>query len=169
MNKQRGQDLIEFALVIPLFLIFILGIMYCGFFFGDYVTLNNEARSAARVAVIGVSSRGDKTTVYDYYKGVVDDYDKEVKGGVITYLYKYQGMLISDGTKDNTYSSIPNLKQVPNDADLPEHSIIVIIQTVPNKDYLFPGFLTNHGIPLLNGYQIRYVMYNENGATGTNP
>lgn len=40
MKNQRGQDLIEFALVIPLFLIFILGIMYCGFFFGDYVTLN---------------------------------------------------------------------------------------------------------------------------------
>lgn len=52
MNKQRGQDIVEFALLMPLFFIIFFGIMYCGFLFGDYLTLSSMARSAAREAVI---------------------------------------------------------------------------------------------------------------------
>ena len=51
MKKQRGQMLVEFALLLPLFLLLLFGIMYCGFMYGDYLTLNNMARSAAREAV----------------------------------------------------------------------------------------------------------------------
>lgn len=175
MKNQRGQDLIEFALVFPLFLVFILGIMYCGFAFGDYITLNNEARSAAREAVIGVSSLDTASTTenisYDdkvksYYQEIIQNYDNDInKKGMMTMLYQYKGMLIADGKNEKrTVSSIDDLKQVPSDVDLPENSVIVIIQTKLNTDYMFPRVLEGYGVSILNGYQIRYIMYNENGT-----
>lgn len=48
MRKQKGQDMVEFAILLPLFLMILLGIIYSGFFFSDYLTLNNIARYSAR-------------------------------------------------------------------------------------------------------------------------
>ena len=39
MKKQRGQILIEFALILPLFLLMIFGIFYSGMLFYDYIAL----------------------------------------------------------------------------------------------------------------------------------
>jgi len=47
---QRGQSMVEFAIVIPFFLIFIMGIAYFGAAISDYIALNNMARSCAREA-----------------------------------------------------------------------------------------------------------------------
>ena len=41
MKKQRGQMLVEFALLLPLFLLLLFGIMYCGFMYGDFLTLQS--------------------------------------------------------------------------------------------------------------------------------
>ncbi len=59
-NKQKGQSIIEFALVLPLFLLLVFGLFYIGMFFADYLTLSSIARSSARDAAI-ISSD-------DYYK-----------------------------------------------------------------------------------------------------
>jgi Flp pilus assembly protein TadG len=49
---QRGQSLVEFALVLmPLFFI-ILGIIQFGFIFNTYVTMTNAAREGARTGTI---------------------------------------------------------------------------------------------------------------------
>lgn len=50
---QRGQSMVEFGIVIPFFLIFIMGIAYFGAAISDYIALNNMARSCAREASIG--------------------------------------------------------------------------------------------------------------------
>jgi Flp pilus assembly protein TadG len=53
----RGQSLVEFALVLtPLFLI-LLGIIQFGFIFNTYVTLTNATREAAREGTIYVYDR----------------------------------------------------------------------------------------------------------------
>lgn len=52
-RRQRGQSMIEFAIVVPFFLIFIMGIAYFGAAISDYIALNNIARSCAREASIG--------------------------------------------------------------------------------------------------------------------
>ena len=52
MRKQKGQSLVEFALVIPFFLFIVFAIIYAGMLFHDYSTLSNIARSAAREAAI---------------------------------------------------------------------------------------------------------------------
>lgn len=52
-RSQRGQSMVEFGIVIPFFLIFIMGIAYFGAAISDYIALNNMARSCAREASIG--------------------------------------------------------------------------------------------------------------------
>ncbi|WP_423776484.1 TadE/TadG family type IV pilus assembly protein, partial [Allisonella histaminiformans] len=42
--KQRGQTLVEFALLLPLFVLFLFGTMYVGFLFSDYMSYDNMAR-----------------------------------------------------------------------------------------------------------------------------
>ena len=55
---QRGQSLVEFALVMmPLFII-ILGIIQFGFIFNAYVTLTNASREGARIGTVYVFDPG---------------------------------------------------------------------------------------------------------------
>jgi len=57
-RDQRGQSLVEFALVLtPLFLL-LLGIIQFGLIFNSYVTLTNATREAARTGSIYVYDRG---------------------------------------------------------------------------------------------------------------
>src|SRR5450759_2456703 len=48
----RGQSLVEFALVLPLLLLILLGIIQFGFIFNTQVTITNAAREGARAATI---------------------------------------------------------------------------------------------------------------------
>jgi len=52
-NKTKGQGLVEFALILPLLLMLILGIIEGGRIIWAYVTVQNAAREAARYAVTG--------------------------------------------------------------------------------------------------------------------
>lgn len=47
---QKGQSVIEFALVLPLFLLLALGIGFLGMVMADYLYLSSLARSSAREA-----------------------------------------------------------------------------------------------------------------------
>ena len=52
MRFQKGQSVVEFALVLPIFLLLVYGVFYMGMIFADYITLNDVARSSAREASI---------------------------------------------------------------------------------------------------------------------
>lgn len=52
VRKHKGQVLVEFALVLPFFLLLVFGIIYSGMLFYDYSTLSNVARSVAREKAI---------------------------------------------------------------------------------------------------------------------
>ncbi|MFB0537574.1 MAG: TadE/TadG family type IV pilus assembly protein [Anaerolineae bacterium] len=60
MSKQKGQGLVEFALILPLLLMMFFGIVEFGRIFQAYVTVQHAAREAARYAVTG---RGGATPV----------------------------------------------------------------------------------------------------------
>ena len=84
MKKQRGQAIIEFALILPLFLLMIFGLIYSGMLFHDYSTLSNVARSAAREAAITQDvSEDDDNIVKKYYKSDTNTF----VDGLITGLY----------------------------------------------------------------------------------
>nr|WP_308612336.1 pilus assembly protein [uncultured Dialister sp.] len=156
MKKQGGQDIVEFALMLPLFLLFIFTIMYFGFLYGDYITLSSLARSAAREAAIEGESIPDESKndpdAQPSYQNLEDRYDAIIREkGITTHLYEYQGISISK-TGDKTSDGIP------------ANSVVVEIKTVRNKDFGIANALEEMGIKLLPQYTIEYYMYNENGT-----
>ena len=50
LNWKKAQAMVEFAVIIPLFIMLIMGIMYSGMIFADYMSFNNIARSSAHEA-----------------------------------------------------------------------------------------------------------------------
>jgi Flp pilus assembly protein TadG len=50
LGSERGAELIEFALVLPILLLVLAGILDMGFMFKDYEVLTNAAREGARMA-----------------------------------------------------------------------------------------------------------------------
>ena len=51
MNRRKGQGLVEFALILPVLLLIILGIIEAAFVIQGYITVQHAAREAARFAV----------------------------------------------------------------------------------------------------------------------
>ena len=84
----KGQALVEFALVLPFFLLLVFGIIYSGMLFYDYSTLSNVARSAARERAITETEAG---TSNDAVNNIIKEhYFKNGKFvyGLVTSLYK---------------------------------------------------------------------------------
>ncbi len=66
MRHNKGQSLVEFALVVPFFLFLVFAIIYCGMLFHDYSTLTGIARSAAReAAIVNGTDYGSIKTFYE--------------------------------------------------------------------------------------------------------
>lgn len=53
IKSQRGQSLVEFALLLPVFLLLLLGIIQFGVIFSGYITATSAVREGARVAIVG--------------------------------------------------------------------------------------------------------------------
>lgn len=64
MLKQKGQSVVEFAFIAPLFMVIVLGMIYGGILFMDYLQYNNDARAIAREVAFMKSGNfsGDKLT-----------------------------------------------------------------------------------------------------------
>ena len=52
LGRHRGQSLVEFALVLPIFLLVLMGLFDLGRGVYAYITINNAAREAARLAIV---------------------------------------------------------------------------------------------------------------------
>ena len=58
MRSERGQSLVEYALILPVLMILLVGIMEFALVALDYATLSNAAREGARAAAV-VSTDAD--------------------------------------------------------------------------------------------------------------
>jgi hypothetical protein len=66
-GSERGAELIEFALVFPLLLLIVLGIVDFGFMFQRLEVVTNAAREGARIAVLpGYDADDIEARVCDY-------------------------------------------------------------------------------------------------------
>jgi Flp pilus assembly protein TadG len=52
LRAERGQTMTEFALIAPLLIVFVFGIIQFGIAFNNYVTLTDAARAAARKGAV---------------------------------------------------------------------------------------------------------------------
>lgn len=57
IKNESGQSLVEFALVVPILLLFILGILEFGWLLNAKITLTGGAREGARAAVVSTVNR----------------------------------------------------------------------------------------------------------------
>lgn len=113
-KNQKGQALIETALILPLLLILILGIMEFGRGFYLKNTLENAARAGARFAVVqspwGTSS---PQAVIDYttaniYSGIKNDFPPAGSKGNVTVTVTPQG----------TTTALPSPPAIPVSGDI---------------------------------------------------
>lgn len=51
-KNEKGQSIVEFALILPILLFLIMGIVQFGLILSGYVTVSNAAREGARVGII---------------------------------------------------------------------------------------------------------------------
>ncbi len=63
LKTNKGQALVEFALIIPMLLLLLFGIIEFGRIFGAELTVNNGAREGARLGAIGASDSAIITRV----------------------------------------------------------------------------------------------------------
>lgn len=131
MEKQKGQAIVEFALVFPFFLAILFAILLSGLMFADYMTLSNVARSSAREAALG----GDTTEISETYR-------QNTRLMTNLYIWPEDGAIVfSDGSIQN--------------------SITATITTTLNKQFPAVGFLDAVGMSLPETYTITYTMHSE--------
>ncbi len=55
MKDRRGQALVELALIVPILLFLVLGVVEFGRLFNAYMTVQHAAREGARLGILGAS------------------------------------------------------------------------------------------------------------------
>ena len=73
LRSERGAELVEMALVLPVLLLVFMGIVEFGFMFMRFVVLTNAANEGARVAILPSYGAGDaeeRARSYAYSSGV---------------------------------------------------------------------------------------------------
>lgn len=140
MKKQNGQAIIEFAIILPLFVLFLFGIIYSGMLFYDYISLSNLARSAAReAAVVQTLGNNEIQSIERYYTGKAQN--------LLTHLYEPAPL---DG--ENTFK----IEQPTNDLD----SVMVTVKMERNVS---SGLME---IILPDDYTIIYLMRRDGQSSG---
>ena len=158
MKRQKGQDIVEFALLLPIFLLVLCGIIYCGFMFGDYQTVQGIVRNAAReAAVVGhyTESTDSSQPRIDNYRVIADKYNQILKEQkVITHLY------VPDAAGVQVVAT--------NDKnEKPENSVHAKLKLELTKsDVSFVNYIQNVvGMP--TDYEVNCFMYDETTKTST--
>ncbi|WP_223592031.1 TadE/TadG family type IV pilus assembly protein [Neobacillus bataviensis] len=62
MKSEKGQSLVEFALILPILILLLLGIIDFARIFHVYLTMDHAGREAARAASIGKDDSNIKST-----------------------------------------------------------------------------------------------------------
>ena len=158
--KQKGQDIIEFALLLPLFMMLLYGMMYASFFYGDYMTISGIVRNAAReAAVVEEFDEGKQDAMGDpisNYNKIRDTYVNVLNNTqMTTHLYAFQGMTIT-----STGANPANGE--------PANSVKVVAHMKLTDDVLLIRAMQNRGMNfILDGYDIEYYMYDETAGNTT--
>jgi hypothetical protein len=79
MSLQKGQDLAEFALILPLLMLIVFGVLDLGRAFFSAITIANAAREGARKAVLTFDDIND---LYDHSASIVAVQQEAANSGV---------------------------------------------------------------------------------------
>ena len=65
-RREDGQSMVEFALILPIFLLILCGIIDFGWLFYNQLSLNNACREGARYAVVHTAENADTQAIIDH-------------------------------------------------------------------------------------------------------
>jgi Flp pilus assembly protein TadG len=102
--EKKGQAVVETALILPIIILILMGIIDFGLMFNNYLVINNAAREGARNAAVGSSDANIKnmilnmTTTLDHSKLTTTIHPAELlrkKGEEVTVTIEYDNRLIT--------------------------------------------------------------------------
>lgn len=70
-NCERGQSLVEMAIILPLLLVILTGIIQFGIIFNGQIAVNSAAREGARLAAVGATDDEIENRVKDVLTGTL--------------------------------------------------------------------------------------------------
>ena len=119
---QKGQSMVEFALVVPFFVFIFLMISYMGLLFLDYLTFSDVARSSAREAALGGTAQ---------YETIRSKYISAYNNGDLahTHLYEWGSFTIQDADS----SEMADAVQVKIELDLNQKNDYMVSMGLPDK------------------------------------
>jgi Flp pilus assembly protein TadG len=104
VSGKKGQAMVETALILPIIILILMGIIDFGLMFNNYLVINNAAREGARNAAVGSSDTDIKsmimnmTTSLDQSELTTTIYPSESlrkKGDEVTVTVEYNNRLIT--------------------------------------------------------------------------
>lgn len=104
LSNQKGQSIVETALVLPIIILILTGIIDFGLLFNNYLVITNASREAARNAAVGSSDLeinilvANMTSTLDQTKLATTIYPAESlrkKGDEVTITVEYDNMLLT--------------------------------------------------------------------------
>lgn len=66
IGARGGGAALEYAIILPALLMFVLGLLDCGRLLWTYTTLSHAVEAAARCAIVNTTSCGSATTIASY-------------------------------------------------------------------------------------------------------
>lgn len=123
MKRQRGQTMVEFALMVPFMALFIFGMIYGGAMFMQYLNFSNEARQIAREISVLENVDSREYIIQTKY-GATTEFARFYKA-TRTISYTYEKKTNEDGTttdEDDTTKPVDVVVKVTferNNEDLP--------------------------------------------------
>jgi Flp pilus assembly protein TadG len=74
-RNERGQTLVEFALVLPILSLLLLGVIQFGIAFNHYITLTDAVRAGARKGAVGRHLQNPQAAVEQSLRNAATDLD----------------------------------------------------------------------------------------------
>ena len=69
-RREDGQAMVEFALILPIFLLILCGIIDFGWLFYNQLSLNNACREGARYAVVHTAENADTQSIINHIENM---------------------------------------------------------------------------------------------------
>ena len=70
LKREDGQSMVEFALILPVFLLILCGIIDFGWLFYNQLSLNNACREGARYAVVNTAENADTQAIINHIENL---------------------------------------------------------------------------------------------------
>ncbi|MCX7842956.1 MAG: pilus assembly protein [Clostridia bacterium] len=103
-ENTRGQSVVETALVLPLIILILAGIIDFGLLFNNYLVISNASREAARLAAVGASDSAINSSIINAARSldqnlmtvtITPSQSSRKKGDEISVLITYNNRLMT--------------------------------------------------------------------------